>query len=182
MSRIGQKPLALPDGVTIEVSDREIKVTGTRGTLMQALRPEIRVAITDAVITVERVTHSRLGKSLHGLYRQLIANMIQGVSNGYVRRLEMKGTGYRAEVQGNDLVLSVGYSHPVRIIAPEGINFKVEKNTSILIEGIDNQLVGETAAKIRAVRKPEPYKGKGIRYSDEVIRLKPGKAAKATSS
>jgi large subunit ribosomal protein L6 len=182
MSRIGQKPVTLPEGVTLDLSDRAIQITGPKGTLSQSLRSEIRVNLTDTLITVTPTMHTRLAKSLHGLYRQLIANMIQGVSTGYIRRLEMKGTGYRAEVQGSELVLSVGFSHPVRIHAPEGISFKVEKNTSIFVEGIDIQLVGETAAKIRAVRKPEPYKGKGIRYTDEVIRLKPGKAAKAASA
>ncbi|MEK7460860.1 MAG: 50S ribosomal protein L6 [Patescibacteria group bacterium] len=182
MSRIGQKPVPVPAGVTLEMTDTAITVKGPRGSLDQRLVPTILVTILPTEVTVKPKHVTRQTKALHGLYRQLISNMITGVSEGYTRRLEMKGTGYRAEVSGNDLVLSVGFSHPVRITAPAGISFNVEKNTSIFVEGIDRQLVGETSAKIRQVRKPEPYKGKGIRYSDEVIRLKPGKAAKSASA
>lgn len=182
MSRIGQKPVPVPPGVTVTLTDRTVTVDGPRGQLSQLLRPEIHLQQNEGALIFEAANQSRLARSLHGLYRQLLANMIQGVQAGFVRRLEMKGTGYRAEVQGQDLVLAVGYSHPVRLTAPAGISFKVEKNTSIFVEGIAKGLVGETAAKIRAVRKPEPYKGKGIRYSDEVIRLKPGKAAKAAAA
>ena len=182
MSRIGQKAINIPDGVTLDLTDQLITVSGPKGKLTQRLRPEISLTVNESIIIVRPTRATRLAKSLHGLYRQLVANMIEGVSAGYLRRLEMKGTGYRAEVQGADMVLSVGYSHPVRLTAPQGITFRVEKNTSLFVEGIDRQLVGETAAKIRGVRKPEPYKGKGIRYHDEVIRLKPGKAAKSATA
>ena len=182
MSRIGQKPVLIPSGVTVHLDGHEVQVSGPRGALAQKLRPEITVSTDATSVLVRPNQPGRFAKALHGLFRQLINNMITGVTDGFSRRLEMKGTGYRAEVQGNDLVLSVGFSHPVRVTAPEGITFKVEKNTSLLVEGIHRQIVGETAAKIRAVRKPEPYKGKGIRYSDEVIRLKPGKAAKAATA
>lgn len=182
MSRIGQKAIEIPAGVTLLATDREVTVTGGRGTLRQVLHPDIEVLQIEGKIQVRPKITSRSVRALHGLFRQLVANMIQGVHQGYERRLEMKGTGYRAEVQGEEVVIHAGYSHPVRVAAPAGIEFRVEKNTSIIVSGIDRQLVGETAAKIRAVRKPEPYKGKGIRYSDEVLRLKPGKAAKAAAA
>lgn len=179
MSRIGQLPITIPAGVEVRLSDALLTVTGPKGSLSQTINPKIAVAIDGDRITISRSEANRVIKAFHGLTRQLIANMITGVSAGFAKGLEMKGTGYRAEVQGADLVLSVGYSHPVRIAAPAGITFKVEKNTNITVDGIDRQLVGEVAASIRAVRKPEPYKGKGIRYAGEIVRLKPGKAAKA---
>ncbi len=185
MSRIGRLPIMLPAGVHLTLTDQLVKVDGPRGTLERPLVRDVFVEQTGSDVTVRvsqlRDRHRNLA-ALHGLYRQLIANMIQGVTTGFTRQLEMKGTGYRAEVQGTVLVISAGYSHPVRIEAPAGISFKVEKNTQITVEGNDKEVVGGIAAKIRAVRKPEPYKGKGIRYAGEVIRLKPGKTAKTSVS
>lgn len=179
MSRIGQLAIQVPAGVEINVDEQSITVKGPKGSLSRPRSNDISLTVADGRVLVTPMNNRRETKALHGLYRQLVANMITGVSAGFSRGLEMKGTGYRAQVEGTDLVLSVGYSHPVRMKAPEGISFKVEKNVQITVEGIDRQVVGEVAAKIRAVRKPEPYKGKGIRYQGEVIRLKPGKAAKA---
>lgn len=179
MSRIGQKLIDVPAGVTLTIDGTQATVVGPRGTMGRMIDPAIQVLIDGNKIQVTPVRRDRQSKPLHGLYRQLLANMITGVTTGFTKGLEMKGTGYRAEVQGNDLVLSVGFSHPVRITAPQGVTFKVEKNVQITIEGNDKEVVGEIAAKIRAVRKPEPYKGKGIRYAGEMIRLKPGKAAKS---
>lgn len=179
MSRIGKKLITVPAGVTIEQADRTLTVRGARGQLSWVTPEVMNVAVSEGNVIVTSKTNHRDARALHGLTRQLIASMVVGVSEGYRKLLEMKGTGYRAELQGNELVISAGYSHPVRITAPEGITFKVEKNVQISVEGIDKQLVGETCAKIRAVRPPEPYKGKGIRYHGEVIRLKPGKTAKS---
>lgn len=179
MSRIGQLPIQLLSGVTLSQTNGTATVTGPKGELSQLVNPMITIEVSGTTIQVSRNLNSRPAKALHGLTRQLLANMITGVSTGFTKNLEMKGTGYRAEVQGNDLILSVGFSHQVRITAPAGISFKVEKNTNITVEGIDRQLVGKLASEIRLVRKPEPYKGKGIRYAGEVIRLKPGKTAKA---
>lgn len=182
MSRIGRLPLRIPAGVTVAITETEIRVAGPRGELRQFSRPEVSITPTAEEIRVANVRNDRASRALHGLYRQLIQNMLTGVTSGFIKTLEMKGTGYRAEIQGNDLVLSVGFSHPVRIPTPSGITFKVEKNVLITIEGSDKQMVGEVAAKIRRVRPPEPYKGKGIRYSGEQIRLKPGKAAAKTTA
>jgi len=179
MSRIGKKLITIPAGVTLEQTDRSIIVRGSRGELRWAIPAEITVTITDGAVAVTSASKQRDSRALHGLTRQLLAGMITGVSEGFRKQLEMKGTGYRAEIQGEDLVISAGYSHPVRITAPAGITFKVEKNVQIFVEGNDKQLVGEVSAKIRAVRPPEPYKGKGIRYHGEVVRLKPGKTAKS---
>lgn len=181
MSRIGQKPLTIPSGVTATLSEGTLKVTGPKGSLELVIKPQLEMTIDGETMKVAPKDSSRQTKALHGLYRQLASNMLVGVSTGFTKNLEMKGTGYRAVVEGTDLVLSVGFSHPVRIPAPEGIAFKVEKNVNLSVEGIDRELVGETAARIRAVRKPEPYKGKGIRYAGEQVRLKPGKAAKAAA-
>lgn len=182
MSRIGQLPIQIPVGVTIEESDGMVVVKGPKGTLSQGAMPSVSYELVNGQAIVRPVEKRREHRAIHGLFRQLLANMVTGVTTGFSRQLEMKGTGYRAQLEGNDLVLSVGYSHPVRMVAPEGISFKVEKNTIILVEGIDRQAVGEVAARIRAVRKPEPYKGKGIRYTGEYVKLKPGKAAKAASA
>lgn len=182
MSRIGQLPIQLPSGVTIEQKGDQVVVTGPKGNLSQKAIATVSFEVVGDTIFVRPTHKSRETRPLHGLFRQLLANMVTGVSAGFSRQLEMKGTGYRAQVEGNDLVLSVGFSHPVRITAPEGISFKVEKNVLITVEGINRQVVGEVAANIRAVRKPEPYKGKGIRYSGEHVRMKPGKAAKAAAT
>lgn len=177
MSRIGRRPLTVPDAVTLTVNEA-ISATGPKGTLSLATNPLIEIKHTGATLTVERRGDSKSARSLHGLYRTLIRNMVEGVTQGFEKRLELKGVGYRAAKQGNDLQLNLGFSHPVVVAAPAGIEFVVEKS-SIIVRGIDKQLVGETAATIRRLRPPEPYKGKGIRYSDETIRMKAGKAAKA---
>lgn len=179
MSRIGRLPITIPAGVTCTVDQQKVTVVGSRGTLVDTLPTSLHVLVEGDQMTVSARDDRRATSALFGLYRQLLANMVTGVSVGFSKGLEMKGTGYRAQVDGEDLVLSVGYSHPVRITAPQGISFKVEKNVFISVEGIERQVVGEIAAKIRSVRKPEPYKGKGIRYTGEKIRLKPGKTAKA---
>ena len=178
MSRIGKQPIPIPDGVQVEVDDARVTVTGPGGTLSRSLSPEMRVAVEGPEITVRRPSDERDHKSLHGLTRTLIANMVEGVTKGFEKRLEIQGVGYRAALKGADLEFQVGFSHPVEFRAPEGIEFEVPAPNRIVVRGIDKQLVGETAAKIRMVRKPEPYKGKGIRYEGEYVRKKAGKAAK----
>jgi large subunit ribosomal protein L6 len=178
MSRIGKQPITIPDGVKVDLQGDRMTVTGPRGTLQQALHPRMRVTVEDGTVAVARPSDERLDKSLHGLTRTLIANMVDGVTQGFEKRLEIQGVGYRAALQGKDIELQVGFSHPVRIPAPEGIEFEVPAPNRITVRGIDKQLVGETAATIRKVRKPEPYKGKGIRYEGEYVRKKAGKAAK----
>jgi large subunit ribosomal protein L6 len=178
MSRIGKQPIAIPDGVKVDLQGDRMTVTGPKGTLHQALHPRMRVTVEDGTVSVARPSEERLDKSLHGLTRTLIANMVDGVTQGFEKRLEIQGVGYRAALQGKDIELQVGFSHPVRISAPEGIEFEVPAPNRITVRGIDKQLVGETAATIRKVRKPEPYKGKGIRYEGEYVRKKAGKAAK----
>jgi large subunit ribosomal protein L6 len=178
MSRIGKQPITIPDGVKVDLQGDRMTVTGPRGTLHQALHPRMRVTVEDGTVSVARPSDERLDKSLHGLTRTLIANMVDGVTQGFEKRLEIQGVGYRAALQGKDIELQVGFSHPVRIPAPEGIEFEVPAPNRITVRGIDKQLVGETAATIRKVRKPEPYKGKGIRYEGEYVRKKAGKAAK----
>ena len=155
-----------------------MSVKGPRGSLHQDVHPRMRVTVEDGTVSVQRPSDDRLDKSLHGLTRTLIANMVEGVTNVFEKRLEIQGVGYRAALQGRDIELQVGYSHPVRVPAPEGIEFEVPAPTRITVRGIDKQLVGEVAANIRKVRKPEPYKGKGIRYEGEYVRKKAGKAAK----
>lgn len=177
MSRIGRQLIQIPAGVTITVAD-VLRVSGPKGELQLASHPQISCTIDGATLSVARSSDAKEVRSLHGLYRALLHNMVEGVTNGYEIRLEMKGVGYRATKQGNDLVLNLGYSHPITVTAPAGIELATEK-TSILVRGIDKQLVGEVAAGIRRLRPPEPYKGKGIRYTDEQIRMKAGKAAKA---
>lgn len=178
MSRIGKLPVQLPESVKVSVADKIIEVNGPKGTLKRNLPREIDVEIKGAEVFVKPKKLTKTSKALWGTWRALIANMARGVSEGWSKKLELVGTGYRAEVSGRDLVLTVGFSHPVKIEAPEDITFTLEK-TIIIVEGIDKELVGKVAAKIRAVRPPEPYKGKGIKYIDEVVRRKPGKAAKA---
>jgi large subunit ribosomal protein L6 len=178
MSRIGKQPITIPDGVKVDLQGERMTVTGPRGTLHQAMHPRMRVTVEDGMVSVERLSDERLDKSLHGLTRTLIANMVDGVTQGFEKRLEIQGVGYRAALQGKDIELQVGFSHPVRVPAPEGIEFEVPAPNRITVRGIDKQLVGETAATIRKIRKPEQYKGKGIRYEGEYVRKKAGKAAK----
>ena len=179
MSRVGQAPIAIPDGVSVSVTEGKIHINGPRGELHRVLPEEITVEQGDAELVVTRSKESREARALHGLLRSLIANMVLGVTQGYEKALEIQGVGYRATKQGNDLELAVGYSHTVKKPAPAGIEFDVPTPTRIVVKGIDKELVGQTAAEIRAVRKPEPYKGKGIRYEGEYVRRKAGKAAKA---
>jgi large subunit ribosomal protein L6 len=179
MSRVGQAPIVIPEGVSVSVTEGKIHINGPRGELHRTLPEEIAVEQNDAELLVTRTKESRDARALHGLLRSLIANMIIGVTQGYEKALEIQGVGYRAQKQGNDLELAVGFSHSVKKPAPAGIEFDVPTPTRIVVKGIDKELVGQTAAEIRAVRKPEPYKGKGIRYEGEYVRRKAGKAAKA---
>lgn len=178
MSRIGKVPIKIPEGVTVKLEDRQVMVEGPRGKLIQSVRPEIKIEIKKDQVVVTRKRESRVARSLHGLVRTLIANMIKGVTQGFSKTLEIHGTGYRANQEGKKLILELGFSHPVEIEAPEGIEFQVKEEKEIKVAGIDKQQVGNVAASIRKIRKPEPYKGKGIRYQGEVVRRKPGKAAK----
>ncbi len=179
MSRIGKRPIPIPAGVDVTVDAGLVRVKGPKGELELRIDPEIMVTRADGTLLVQRPSDERRHKQLHGLYRTLIANMVQGVTEGYRKDLEIHGVGYRAALEGKTLVLNVGYSHPVRIDPPPGISFVLESPTRIGVVGIDKQLVGEIAAQIRRVRPPEPYKGKGIRYLGEQIRRKAGKTGKA---
>lgn len=181
MSRIGKKEILIPENVNVEIVDKLIKVKGPKGELSFEHNHQVKLVKNDNVLNVERKSNDKLSKSLHGLTRVLINNLIVGVTDGFEKKLEIKGVGYKANVQGDKLVLAVGFSHPVEIVAPKGITFQAQKNT-ITVSGIDKQLVGQVAANIRAIKKPEPYKGKGIKYSDEVIIRKAGKAAKAAGA
>lgn len=178
MSRIGKRPISIPQKVTIEISGQNVAVRGPKGELARTLPPEVEVLQEGETILVNRRSDSRPARQRHGLCRTLVANMVEGVSQGFQKRLEIQGVGYRAQVQGRNLVLNVGYSNPVQIEPPDGIQVSVEGNTNVIVAGINKELVGNMAAKIRAVRPPEPYKGKGIRYSGEVVRRKAGKAGK----
>jgi large subunit ribosomal protein L6 len=177
MSRIGKEPVAIPDGVDARLEGRTLTVTGPRGTLTQQIHPDVTVHIGDGRVQVTRPDDEREHRALHGLFRSLIANMVTGVTQGYRRELEIVGVGYRAALNGRRLTLQLGFSHPVEVEAPEGITFEVATPTRIAVAGIDKHLLGQVAANIRAVRKPEPYKGKGIRYAGEQVRRKAGKAA-----
>jgi len=178
MSRIGRQPIAIPSGVELAVDGSRVSVKGPRGALQRNVHPEMRVVVDDGTARVERPSDERQHRSLHGLTRTLVANMVEGVTNGYEKRLEIVGVGYRAALKGRDLELALGFSHAVPFPAPEGIEFEVPAPTRITVRGIDKQLVGQVAANIRKLRKPEPYKGKGIRYEGEYVRKKAGKAAK----
>lgn len=179
MSRVGSAPITVPDGVDVSVNGRTVTVTGAKGTLEQALPGGITVNRKAEVLVVERPNDSSESKSFHGLVRSLIQNMIVGVTEGFSKELQIQGVGYRAVAKGNNtLELALGFSHSVNIEAPEGIEFEVPQQTQILVKGIDKQLVGQVAADIRKWRKPEPYKGKGVRYADERVNRKAGKAAK----
>jgi len=175
MSRIGRTPIIIPEGVKVEINKNNIKIIGKKGTLERDIHSEMNIKSDDKMIYVARPSDSKMHKSLHGLSRSLINNMVIGVTKGFEKILEIHGVGYRAIMEDGKMNVQVGYSHPIKIVPPEGIEFEVEKQKKIIIKGIDKQLVGETAAKVRILRKPEPYKGKGIRYIDEVVRRKVGK-------
>ncbi|MFH0906727.1 MAG: 50S ribosomal protein L6 [bacterium] len=179
MSRIGKQPVVIPKDVEVKINDNEITIKGPKGELNKVFPQQIEIVLKDTIegqkeIIVIPRERSKYVSSLWGLFRSLIFNMVKGVTDGFEKKLEIEGVGYRASVQGDKLILNLGLSHPIEIQAPKDIEFKVEKNT-IIVSGLDNQLVGQIAAKIRAQKKPEPYKGKGIRYSDEVVRRKTGK-------
>jgi len=178
MSRIGKQPITVPGGVTVEVDDRTVAVSGPKGSLELKVAEPIAVGVDGDTVTVTRPDDERRNRALHGLTRTLVNNMIIGVTQGYTKTMEISGTGYRVVAKGSDLEFSLGYSHPVLVKAPEGISFAVESPTKFSVSGIDKQKVGEVAANIRKIRKLDPYKGKGVRYSDEVIRRKAGKAGK----
>ena len=179
MSRVGQSPITVPSGVEVKLGSGNLSVKGPKGQLERSFPEEVSVEQADGEIRVKRNAETPAARAMHGLFRSLIANMVEGVTNGYEKRLEIHGVGYRATKQGNDLELAVGFSHSVRKAAPSGIEFEVPTPTRITVRGIDKELVGQTAAEIRAIKKPEPYKAKGIRYEGEYIRRKGGKAAKA---
>ncbi len=179
MSRIGLKPISIPSGVEIKISDSNfVEVKGPKGQLSQQISPDMELKIEEGVLTVARPTENKKHRSLHGLSRTLISNMVTGVTEGYVKSLDIVGTGYRAAKQGNKLVLTLGFSHPVEMEDPQGIEVEVPAQNKIIVKGIDKQLVGSYAAKIRSWREPEPYKGKGVKYTDEVVRRKVGKTGK----
>jgi len=182
MSRIGKQPITVPAGVDVVVDGSRVAVNGPKGALEQRFNAEVRILKEDGEIRVERTAEDGFHRGLHGLTRTLIANMVEGVTNGFEKRLEIVGVGYRATLKGSDLELALGFSHPVVVRAPKGIEFEVPSPTRITIRGIDKQAVGEIAANIRKIRKPEPYKGKGIRYEGEYVRKKAGKAAKGATA
>ncbi len=177
MSKIGKLPITIPSGVQVTLDGRDVSVVGPRGTLSLRVRPECRIKMEDSQIIVERVNNTKMARAMHGLNRTLIDNIIKGVSDGWDKTLEINGVGYRASLQGVNLSLSLGFSHPVLLTPPPGISFEVTEN-KVTVTGADKVLVGEIAAKIRKLRPPEPYKGKGIRYLGEYVRRKAGKAAK----
>jgi len=176
MSRIGMNPINIPSGVEVNIQENNlIEVKGPKGQLVEQMDPDMQLQIQDGELTVVRPSESKRHRSMHGLTRALISNMVEGVSKGYSKTLEIEGTGYRAQKQGKKLILGLGYSHPIELEDPEGIEVEVPSNTQIIIKGANKQQVGNYAAAIRDLRKPEPYKGKGVRYSDEIIRRKVGK-------
>ena len=180
MSRIGIKPIPVPLGVDVNIgASNAIRVKGPKGELSSAFSPRLSIVLDDGIVRVERPNDEREMRAMHGLTRSLLSNMVVGVTDGYTKNLEILGVGYRASMDGKNLVLNVGYSHTVRMVPPEGIAYRLEGNNRIAVSGIDKQAVGEEAARIRGVRPPEPYKGKGIRYAGEVVRRKAGKAGKA---
>ncbi|KKR80246.1 MAG: 50S ribosomal protein L6 [Candidatus Daviesbacteria bacterium GW2011_GWA1_41_61] len=178
MSRVGNVPIIIPSQVSVEVDGQKILVKGSLGQLMMEFLPQVTVTVEDNQVVIKRKREDRVSKSLHGLTRSLLANMVIGVEKGWEKKLELIGVGFRAQTAGDKLTLAVGYSHPVEIQAPPGIKFDVADNTKITVSGIDKALVGQVAASIRKVRPPEPYQGKGIRYSGEYVRRKAGKASK----
>lgn len=182
MSRVGRKPIPIPSGVKIASEGQSVTVTGPKGQLNATLHPVIGIDVKDNQIVVNRPNDQKESRALHGLWRALLNNLVKGVTDGYMRKLELVGVGYRAELKGKKLQLLVGYSHPILFHPPDGIKVEVPTQTAIVISGIDKQLVGQVAAKIRSFRPPEPYKGKGIKYEGEYIRRKAGKAAAAGGS
>lgn len=178
MSRIGKRPIPVPSKVTLTIDGQQVKVKGPKGELSRELPAEVLVEQEGEIVTVKRRDESRPARQRHGLSRTLVANMVEGVSKGFEKRLEIQGVGYRAQVQGRNLILNVGYSKPVEMKPPEGITLAVENNTNVIVTGIDKEIVGNMAAQIRAIRPPEPYKGKGIRYAGEQVRRKAGKSGK----
>ena len=175
MSRIGRMPIAIPAGVEVKLDGQTVTVNGKGGTLACAVHPDMTVKIDGAVITVERPSDEKKHKALHSLTRSLINNMVHGVSEGFSKSLDINGVGYKAQKSGNKIILNLGYSHPIEMVEPAGITIEVPAQNKILVKGADKQLVGETAAKIRSFRLPDAYKGKGIRYTNEVVRIKEGK-------
>jgi len=178
MSRIGRQPVEVPQTVKVDLHQDTLTVLGPKGELKLTVKPEIELKLEGNQVKLARRKNSKIAKSLHGLYRTLIANMVEGVLKGWQKTLKLVGTGYRVNLEGNKLVLSLGFSHPVIVEPVEGIDFEVQGNDTIVVSGIDKALVGQIAAGIRKIKPPEPYKGKGIRYFDEVVHRKPGKAAK----
>ena len=177
MSRVGKNPIDLPDGVEVKVNKSLISVTGPKGNLERQVHPDISVNVKENQLLVERPNDSKYFKSMHGLYRSLLNNMVEGVSKAFEKKLEIVGVGYKSELKNNRLILQLGYSHSIVLVPPEGIQIKVENQRNISVSGIDKELVGQVAAKIRSFRPPEPYKGKGIKYEGEHIRRKAGKTA-----
>ncbi|MCO4746306.1 MAG: 50S ribosomal protein L6 [Proteobacteria bacterium] len=177
MSRIGNKPITVPAGVTVEVAGGEVRVKGPKGQLAQALVGSVAVQVADGQVVFERAGNGKQARANHGLMRSLVNNMVQGVHQGFEKRLEIIGVGYRADVQGSNLVMQLGYSHPINYAIPTGIAIAVDKSTKLSVKGISKQLVGQVAADIRAFRRPDSYKGKGIRYEGEHVSLKAGKSA-----
>jgi large subunit ribosomal protein L6 len=178
MSRIGKLPIPVPSGVEVTIAGREVTVKGPKGTLSHSVVEPITVSRSEDELVVARPDDERDSKARHGLTRTLVANMVTGVTQGYSKTLEIVGTGYRVQAKGSNLEFALGFSHPVTVVPPDGISFAVEAPTRFVVSGIDKQQVGETAANIRKIRKPEPYKGKGVRYQGEVVRRKAGKAGK----
>jgi large subunit ribosomal protein L6 len=181
MSRLGRLPISIPDNVKLHVVDGTVRVEGPKGTLTRSLEPEVSITIEGKTATVQRRDDSRRARSVHGLTRKLVANMVQGAGAGFTKVLEITGVGYRADVRGNILFMTLGYSHPIAYQLPQGISAKVERQVVITLEGGDREMLGQTAAAIRRLRPPEPYKGKGVRYGTETIRRKAGKTAAGRS-
>ncbi len=180
MSRIGKLPIVLPEGVSVKVSDGVVSVEGPKGKLVQNYRPEVEIKVSKGTVLVNRTEETKAGRSFHGLYRQLVYNMVEGVSKGFSKKLLVNGVGYRVEVKGDILVLNLGYSNPIEYLIPSDVQIVCENPSSILISGISKERVGHLSAEIRSLRPPEPYKGKGIKYEDEVIRRKVGKSGGAS--
>jgi large subunit ribosomal protein L6 len=179
VSRIGRMPVPIPDAVTVKVDGVQVRIKGPKGELTQTFRPEMKIEVKDGAIVIDRPSDEPKMRALHGLTRALINNMVLGVSQGFEKVLQVEGVGYRPEMNGKDLVLQVGYSHPVRVVPRDGIEFEIEERARLIhVKGIDKQVVGQVAAEIRKIRPPEPYKGKGIRYQGEYVRRKAGKAGK----
>src|SRR2546421_11841901 len=179
MSRIGKEPIAIPQGVKVQIDDRTVRAEGPKGKLSQPVPTGLTVTVADNQLVITREGDDRTVRAIHGLTRALVANMVHGVKDGFERKLDIVGIGYRAQLQGRNIQLALGYSHPVIFPLPEGITAEIDKQTAITLRGADKALLGETAAKLRALRQPDPYKGKGIRYSDEYVRRKVGKKAGA---